>query len=489
MNTGIQRSGATPFGASTTTSPAGVGELRQAAAAQGHDRDRGRAQRPLRRPGRGLALARPLTKVEHAVAAEGPAFLNVLSDCPVGWGHEPRLFKTVLDLAVETRLWPLYEVVDGDYRVTYVPKERVPVSEWFALQTRFAHLAKPEAPRLRRADPGSRRSRLGAAPAPRPRRRRGRLAGRRRDRDLGRGRAVAYARLRHVGRRGAVAAALRALGRALLRGLSLLPSSSSPGSSGSSARRRASARASSSARRPRASTASRPCAAASSGRRRRRPSRTPAARPRVLHYGSFSSRRSALAASRFVSAASCPDFAAPCPDAPLRPSDAARPPVPCDFSSRALRVATGSGVIAGSTAFASSPPASLQPRPGGRGTILDDRGHVLGALVGAASDRRADRDDRRDLGRERDAAADRAGRRRRRPRPPPRAGGATRTTRATKAAAPRTASAAPAAGRAGSARGSSTRGRRAGARAARASRPWAGGRRAASRSRARPRCR
>jgi len=84
-------------------------------------------------------------KVEQAVAADGPAFLNVLSDCPVGWGHEPKLFKTVLDLAVETRLWPLYEVVDGDYRVTYVPKERVPVSEWFALQTRFAHLAKPEA--------------------------------------------------------------------------------------------------------------------------------------------------------------------------------------------------------------------------------------------------------------------------------------------------------------------------------------------------------
>jgi pyruvate ferredoxin oxidoreductase beta subunit len=145
MNTGIQRSGATPFGASTTTSPAGkesLGKLQQrkdmtaiavahnvpfvgqAAASHWHDLSR---------------------KVEQAVAADGPAFLNVLSDCPVGWGHEPKLFKTVLDLAVETRLWPLYEVVDGDYRVTYVPKERVPVSEWFALQTRFAHLAKPEA--------------------------------------------------------------------------------------------------------------------------------------------------------------------------------------------------------------------------------------------------------------------------------------------------------------------------------------------------------
>jgi pyruvate ferredoxin oxidoreductase beta subunit len=145
MNTGIQRSGATPYGASTTTSPAGLeslGKLQQrkdiTAIAVAHN---------VPFVGQGSAshwydLSR---KVEQAVAADGPSFLNVLSDCPLGWGHEPRLFKTVLDLAVETRIWPLYEVVDGSYRVTYVPKERVPVTEWFNLQTRFAHLRKPEA--------------------------------------------------------------------------------------------------------------------------------------------------------------------------------------------------------------------------------------------------------------------------------------------------------------------------------------------------------
>jgi pyruvate ferredoxin oxidoreductase beta subunit len=148
MNTGIQRSGATPFGASTTTSPAGtesLGKLQQrkdmTAIAVAHDV-----------PFVGQAAASHWhdlsRKVERAVAADGPAFLNVLSDCPVGWGHEPKLFKRVLDLAVETRLWPLYEVVDGDYRVTYVPKEHVPVSEWFALQARFAHLARPDAQEL-----------------------------------------------------------------------------------------------------------------------------------------------------------------------------------------------------------------------------------------------------------------------------------------------------------------------------------------------------
>jgi len=144
MNTGVQRSGATPFGASTTTSPAGseswgkaqqrkdmtaiavahhVPYVAQAAATHWHD----------------LSV-----KVERAVAADGPAFLNVLTDCPVGWGHEPRLFKQVLDTAVDSHYWPLYEVVDGDYRLTYTPTRPVPVADWLALQARFAHLLRPE---------------------------------------------------------------------------------------------------------------------------------------------------------------------------------------------------------------------------------------------------------------------------------------------------------------------------------------------------------
>ena len=118
MNTGVQRSGATPFAASTTTSPAGTASwgkaqqrkdmtaiaaahhvpyVAQAAATHWHD----------------LSV-----KVERAVAAPGPAFLNVLTDCPVGWGHEPRLSAQVIDTAVDCLFWPLYEVVDGSYRLT-----------------------------------------------------------------------------------------------------------------------------------------------------------------------------------------------------------------------------------------------------------------------------------------------------------------------------------------------------------------------------------
>jgi pyruvate ferredoxin oxidoreductase beta subunit len=83
-------------------------------------------------------------KVGRAVAAPGPAFINVLTDCPVGWVHEPRLFADVIDTAVDCLFWPLYEVVDGHYRLTYVPPKRVPVRDWLALQGRFAHLLGPE---------------------------------------------------------------------------------------------------------------------------------------------------------------------------------------------------------------------------------------------------------------------------------------------------------------------------------------------------------
>jgi pyruvate ferredoxin oxidoreductase beta subunit len=143
MNTGVQRSGATPYGASTTTSPVGaesfgkaqrrkdmtaiavghhVPYVAQAVASHWHDLSR---------------------KVAAAVAADGPAFLNVLTDCPVGWGHEPRLMPRVLNAAVDSRFWPLYEVVDGRYRLSYDPPSPIPVADWLRLQKRFAHLLEP----------------------------------------------------------------------------------------------------------------------------------------------------------------------------------------------------------------------------------------------------------------------------------------------------------------------------------------------------------
>jgi pyruvate ferredoxin oxidoreductase beta subunit len=145
MNTGVQRSGATPFGASTTTSPAGLeslGKIQErkdlTAIAVAH-------KIPYVAQGAAGSHWHDLSrKVERAAKVDGPAFLNVLTDCPVGWGHEPRLSVSVLDAAVASRFWPLYEVVDGSYRLSHAPEHVVPVEEWLRPQKRFAHLLRPE---------------------------------------------------------------------------------------------------------------------------------------------------------------------------------------------------------------------------------------------------------------------------------------------------------------------------------------------------------
>ena len=144
MNTGIQRSGATPLGANTTTSPAGVDSF-------------GKVQE--RKDMTAIAVAHHIPyvaqaasvhwddlsrKSERAGKAGGPAFLNVLTDCPVGWGHEPRETLDILRAAVDSCLWPLFEVVDGRYRLTHVPAEKLDVERWLRPQKRFAHLFRPE---------------------------------------------------------------------------------------------------------------------------------------------------------------------------------------------------------------------------------------------------------------------------------------------------------------------------------------------------------
>jgi pyruvate ferredoxin oxidoreductase beta subunit len=148
MNTGVQRSGATPFGAGTTTSPVGLESF-------------GKAQK--RKDMTAIAVAHHVPyvaqaastywhdlslKVERAAAVDGAAFVNVLTDCPLGWGHEPRLAPHVIAAAVESRFWPLYEVVDGRYRLTYEPEKAAPIERWLEGQQRFAHLLRPESVEL-----------------------------------------------------------------------------------------------------------------------------------------------------------------------------------------------------------------------------------------------------------------------------------------------------------------------------------------------------
>jgi pyruvate ferredoxin oxidoreductase beta subunit len=140
MNTGIQRSGATPHYASTTTSPSGAEALGKVQERKDITEIAAAHHIPYVGQAAGVYWQDLSEKVERAVASGGPAFINALADCPLGWGHEARIGPRVSSLAVETRLWPLFEVVDGRHRLTYTPPERVPIEEWLRPQRRFRHL-------------------------------------------------------------------------------------------------------------------------------------------------------------------------------------------------------------------------------------------------------------------------------------------------------------------------------------------------------------
>ena len=80
-----------------------------------------------------------------AASIRGSKFLHVLSPCPSGWKSEPAQSVLLSRLAVETCVFPLYEIEHGeDYTITVQPRQKVPVTEYMKLQGRFAHL-KPEA--------------------------------------------------------------------------------------------------------------------------------------------------------------------------------------------------------------------------------------------------------------------------------------------------------------------------------------------------------
>jgi pyruvate ferredoxin oxidoreductase beta subunit len=140
MNTGIQRSSSTPFGAATTTSPVGrvrMGQItwkkNMPAIAVAHNI-------PY------VATACPsypidlVQKVKKAADIEGPAYIHILSVCPTGWRSAPELSIKLGRLAVETGIFPLYEVERGRYRLNMDFPKLKPIKEYVKLQGRFRHL-------------------------------------------------------------------------------------------------------------------------------------------------------------------------------------------------------------------------------------------------------------------------------------------------------------------------------------------------------------
>ncbi len=141
MNTGVQRSSATPFGASTTTSPAGKVSMGQfswkkdmPAIAVAHNI-------PY------VATACPsypfdlMEKVKKGLKVKGPAYIQIFSVCPTGWSCPADLTIRIGRLAVKTGIFPLYEVENGKYKMSIdFPKLR-PITDYMKLQGRFRHLS------------------------------------------------------------------------------------------------------------------------------------------------------------------------------------------------------------------------------------------------------------------------------------------------------------------------------------------------------------
>lgn len=143
MNTGIQRSSATPMYADTTTTPVGSesnGKMQNrkdlASIIAAHDV-------PYVAQTTFLGNFKDLhTKAEKAIYTEGACFLNIMAPCPRGWRYPTENIMEICKLGVETCYWPLFEVDHGKWILNYEPKKKLPIEDFLRPQGRFKHLFK-----------------------------------------------------------------------------------------------------------------------------------------------------------------------------------------------------------------------------------------------------------------------------------------------------------------------------------------------------------
>ncbi|MDD6285847.1 pyruvate synthase subunit PorB [Candidatus Methanosphaera massiliense] len=140
MNTGIQRSSSTPFGASTTTSPAGKKSFGE---------DKPKKNMAMIMAAHGIpyvataCVSHPydlMNKVKKAAETKGPAYIHVLQPCATGWGYAPNKTIELGKLAVDTYSWILYEIENGELNITVKPDKKLPVIDYLKVQKRFKHL-------------------------------------------------------------------------------------------------------------------------------------------------------------------------------------------------------------------------------------------------------------------------------------------------------------------------------------------------------------
>ncbi|HID72267.1 MAG TPA: pyruvate synthase subunit beta, partial [Thermoplasmata archaeon] len=149
MNTGVQRSSATPVGAWTTTT-------------QG-----GKAKDWKKSPKKNIidllvahkipyaataSIAYPedlIKKVKKAKEIKGPRFLHIFATCPTGWRMDPSKSVEIAKMAVQAKIFPLYEVENGKYKITRKPTKEVDVADYLKMQGRFRHLTQEEIEKFR----------------------------------------------------------------------------------------------------------------------------------------------------------------------------------------------------------------------------------------------------------------------------------------------------------------------------------------------------
>ncbi|HXX81496.1 MAG TPA: thiamine pyrophosphate-dependent enzyme [Thermodesulfovibrionales bacterium] len=143
MNTGIQRSSATPIGTDTTTSP--VGSVTKGKMQQRKNLTRIMAAHGIPY----VAQASPahwrdtVVKFKKALEITGPKFINVIAPCNRGWRSSTDDAILLSRAAVDTCYWPLYEVEEGATKINYTPKEKRPLEEFLRPQGRFKHMFAP----------------------------------------------------------------------------------------------------------------------------------------------------------------------------------------------------------------------------------------------------------------------------------------------------------------------------------------------------------
>ena len=144
MNTGIQRSSATPQYADTTTTPSGI---------KSDGKPQGRKDLAAIIAAHNIPYVAQTTfignmkdlyiKSEKAIYTPGAAFLNIMAPCPRGWKYDAPDIIEICKLGVETCYWPLFEVVEGKWILNYEPKKKLPLEDFLRKQGRFKHLFKP----------------------------------------------------------------------------------------------------------------------------------------------------------------------------------------------------------------------------------------------------------------------------------------------------------------------------------------------------------